>query len=231
MGMAELLWLAQKIVEAYKNMGFVSAVIFGPQGTGKTTYAFKVARDVEFAIRGLQTKDEAWKYVKFFFELPDALEYLEEITERNERIPYIIFDDASIWLSKYYWYKDYMKMFYSYYALIRSRVSAVIFTTPAPDDLAYFLREKGWYQIKIVWNNKKRKIAMAQLYEKEFARDTRGEFTTKSTHKAIDYFKVELPNDFYNNYLMKRKAKELDLLSQIRVSLSRMREENKAVPE
>ncbi|WP_054838892.1 zonular occludens toxin domain-containing protein [Sulfuracidifex metallicus] len=220
-----------KIVEAYKNMGFVSAVIFGPQGTGKTTYAFKVARDVEFAIRGLQTKDEAWKYVKFFFELPDALEYLEEITERNERIPYIIFDDASIWLSKYYWYKDYMKMFYSYYALIRSRVSAVIFTTPAPDDLAYFLREKGWYQIKIVWNNKKRKIAMAQLYEKEFARDTRGEFTTKSTHKAIDYFKVELPNDFYNNYLMKRKAKELDLLSQIRVSLSRMREENKAVPE
>ncbi|ARM76443.1 hypothetical protein B6F84_10705 [Acidianus manzaensis] len=220
--MTELLWLAQKIVEAYKSMGFVSAVIFGPQGTGKTTYAFKVARDVEFALHNLETKDEAWQYVKYFFELPDALTFIEEITERDERIPYIIFDDASIWLSKYYWYKDYMKAFYSYYALIRSRVSAVIFTTPAPDDLAYFLREKGWYQIKIVWNNKKKKIAIAQLYEKGFARNTKGDFTTKSTYKALDYFKVELPNNFYNEYLKKRKEKELDLLAQIKLSLSQI---------
>ncbi len=219
--MSELLWLAQKIVDAYRGMGFVSAVIFGPQGTGKTTYAFKVARDVEYALRCLQTKDEAWKYVKYFFELPDALEYIQEITERDERIPYIIFDDASIWLSKYYWYKDYMKMFYSYYALIRTRVSAVIFTTPAPDDLAYFLREKGWYQIKVVWNNKKKKIAKALLYTKDFARTARGDFTTKSTHTAIDFYKVELPDTFYAEYLKKRKEKELELLTQIKVSLSR----------
>jgi broad-specificity NMP kinase len=219
--MTELLWLAEQIIDAYKNMGFVSAVIFGPQGTGKTTYAFKVARDVEYALRGLQTKDEAWKYVKYFFELPDALEYIQEITERDERIPYIIFDDASIWLSKYYWYKDYMKSFYSYYALIRSRVSAVIFTTPAPDDLAYFLREKGWYQIKVVWKNKKEKIAVAMLYKKDFSRNTNGQFITKSKHEALDYYKVDLPNDFYQEYLKKRKEKELDLLTQIKVSLSK----------
>jgi hypothetical protein len=226
--MAELLWLAQKIVEAYRSMGFVSAVIFGPQGTGKTTYAFKVARDVEFALRGLQTKDEAWKYVKYFFELPEALDHIQQITERDERIPYIIFDDASIWLSKYYWYKDYMKAFYSYYALIRTRVSAVIFTTPAPDDIAYFLREKGWYQIKIVWHNKKKKFAKALLYEKEFTRNSRGDFTTKSTHTAIDYFKVEMPDDFYQEYLKKRKEKELDLLTQIKVSLSKTDVRNNA---
>jgi len=219
--MSELLWLAQKIVEAYNSTGFVSAVIFGPQGTGKTTYAFKVARDVEYELRGLETKDEAWKYVNYFFELPEALDYIQQLTEKDQRIPYIVFDDAAIWLSKYYWYKDYMKAFYSYYALIRTRVSAVIFTTPAPDDIAYFLREKGWYQIKIVWNNKKKKFAKALLYEKEFTRNTRGDFTTKSTHKAIDYFKVELPDDFYTEYLKKRKGKELDLLTQIRVSLSR----------
>lgn len=219
--MSELLWLAQRIVDAYRNMGFVSAVIFGPQGTGKTTYAFKVARDVEYEIRGLRTKDEAWQYIKYFFELPEALDFIQQLTEKDQRIPYIIFDDASIWLSKYYWYKDYMKAFYSYYALIRTRVSAVIFTTPAPDDIAYFLREKGWYQIKVVWNNRKKKIAKALLYSKEFIRNTRGDFTTKSTHTAIDFYKVELPDDFYNQYLKKRKEKELDLLAQIKVSLSR----------
>jgi len=219
--MSELLWLAQKIVDAYRNMGFVSAVIFGPQGTGKTTYAFKVARDVEYEIRGLRTKDEAWQYVRYFFELPEALDFIQQLTEKDQRIPYIIFDDASIWLSKYYWYKDYMKAFYSYYALIRTRVSAVIFTTPAPDDLAYFLREKGWYQIKVVWNSKKKKIAKALLYAKDFARTSRGDFTTKSTHTAIDFYKVELPDTFYAEYLKKRKEKELELLTQIKFSLSR----------
>jgi len=218
--MTELLWLAQKIVDAYRNMGFVSAVIFGPQGTGKTTYAFKVARDVEYALRGLETKDEAWKYVNYFFELPEALDFIQQLTEKDQRIPYIIFDDASIWLSKYYWYKDYMKMFYSYYALIRTRVSAVIFTTPSPDDLAYFLREKGWYQIKVVWNNKKKKIAKALLYAKDFARTARGDFTTKSRHTAIDFYKVELPDTFYSEYLKKRKEKELELLTQIKVSFT-----------
>jgi len=226
--MSELLWLAQRIVDAYRNMGFVSAVIFGPQGTGKTTYAFKVARDVEYEIRGLRTKDEAWQYVTYFFELPEALDFIQQLTEKDQRIPYIIFDDASIWLSKYYWYKDYMKAFYSYYALIRTRVSAVIFTTPAPDDLAYFLREKGWYQIKIVWHNKKKKIAKALLYEKEFTRNSRGDFTTKSSHTAIDYFKVQLPDDFYQEYLKKRKEKELDLLTQIKVSLSKTDVRNNA---
>ena len=225
--MTELLWLAQKIVDAYRNMGFVSAVIFGPQGTGKTTYAFKVARDVEYALRGLETKDEAWKYVNYFFELPEALDFIQQLTEKDQRIPYIIFDDASIWLSKYYWYKDYMKMFYSYYALIRTRVSAVIFTTPAPDDLAYFLREKGWYQIKVVWNSKKKKIAKALLYAKDFARTSRGDFTTKSTHTAIDFYKVELPDTFYAEYLKKRKEKELELLTQIKVSLSQRDVKNK----
>jgi len=225
--MTELLWLAQKIVDAYRNMGFVSAVIFGPQGTGKTTYAFKVARDVEYALRGLETKDEAWKYVNYFFELPEALDFIQQLTEKDQRIPYIIFDDASIWLSKYYWFKDYMKAFYSYYALMRTRVSAVIFTTPAPDDIAYFLREKGWYQIKIVWKYKKQKIGQALLYQKEFTRNKSGEFTTKSIHKAIDYFKVDLPDPFYQEYLRKRKEKELDLLTQVKVTLSPTDAKNK----
>ncbi len=97
----------------------------------------------------------------------------------------------------------------------------MIFTTPAPDDIAYFLREKGWYQIKIVWHNKKKKIAKALLYEKEFTRNTRGDFTTKSSQTAIDYYKVELSDDFYREYLKKRKEKELDLLTQIKASLSK----------
>ncbi len=78
----------------------------------------------------------------------------------------------------------------------------------------------GYHQ-KEVQQNMRKKIAKALLYEREFTRNTRGDFTTKSSQTAIDYFKVELPNDFYQEYLKKRKEKELDLLAQIKASLSK----------
>ena len=218
----DMLWLAQKIVEAYENYGFVSAVIFGPQGTGKTTYAFKVMRDVYWKLNNLETKDQAWDVVKryYFFELPEALELIYDALESDTRIPVLLFDDAGIWLSKYNWYEDYMKVFYKIFALIRTRVSAVIFTTPSPEDLAFFLREKGWYQIKIVWANKKDRIAQAKLYKKVFERDSKGNIVTKAKYKALDQFKVDLPDSFRAEYLEKRKATERKLLEKLREILT-----------
>ncbi|BFI75421.1 hypothetical protein [Sulfurisphaera ohwakuensis] len=221
-----MLWLAQKIAEAYESYGFVSAVIFGQQGSGKTTYAFKVMRDVFWKINNLETKEEAWDYVRrhYFFELPDALELIYDALNNDVRVPVLLFDDAGIWLSKYDWFADYMKVFYKIYALIRTRVSAVIFTTPSPEDLAFFLREKGWYQIKITWANKKDKIAEAKLYKKTFERDSKGNIVTKAKYKALDQFKVDLPEGFLKDYLEKRKETERKLLEELREILASYRE-------
>lgn len=220
---SNLLWLAQKIVRAYETTGFVSAVVFGKQGEGKTSYAFKVARDVFYYLYDLKSKDDAWDYVSqaYFFDLRDALAKIEEAITQQQRLPVIIFDDASIWLSKYIWYKDYMKSFYKIYALMRTMVSGVIFTTPSPDDLALFLREKGWYQIRITMVNRKKREARAMLYERKFVRNTKGEITTKMEAKAIDFFIASMPNAFYREYLKRRFDTEQKLLEEIREILQR----------
>ncbi len=95
-----MLWLAEKIVDAYNGYGFISAVIFGKQGSGKTTYALKAMRDAFYKLYNLSTKDDAWEYVKkyYFFELPEALEVIYNAFENDQRIPVILFDDAGIWL-------------------------------------------------------------------------------------------------------------------------------------
>lgn len=223
---AELLWLAQKIISAYNNIGFVSAVIFGKQGSGKTTYALKVARDVFWKLNNLQNKEDAWDYVRkaYFFELPDALDKIQDAIDNDYRIPLIIFDDAGIWLSKYVWYEDYMKVFYKIYALIRTRVSAVIFTTPSPEDIAFYLREKGWYQIRVTMVNRNKMIARATLYAKDFGRNSKGEIVTQVKTKALDFFKAQLPDNIFKEYMQRRKETESKLLQELREILSTLNE-------
>ncbi len=51
------LWLGSKIVEAYKTNGFESAIVFGKQGVGKTTYALKVAKEVYQRLGVFQFKE------------------------------------------------------------------------------------------------------------------------------------------------------------------------------
>ena len=228
---SDLLWLAQKIVNAYESYGFISAVIFGRQGSGKTTYAFKVARDVYAYLNQYETKDEAWADVErsYFFELPEALDRIEVAITTGGRIPVLILDDASIWLSKYEWYEDYMKVFYKLYALARLSITAILFTTPSPEDIAFFLREKGWYQIRVGWHLKKQRIAEARLYSKEFARNSKGELATKVVAKAIDRFKVDLPDDFYKRYIEKRRQTEEKLLQELKEILSSRRQKEEEV--
>ena len=223
-----MLWLAEKIVKAYQNVGFVSAVIFGKQGSGKTTYAFKVARDVFWKLKNLPSKDDAWEYVKtsYYFELPEALERISDAIDNDYRIPLIIFDDAGIWLSKYVWYEDYMKVFYKIYALIRTRVSAIIFTTPSPEDLAFYLREKGWYQIRVTMVNRKSMTARATLYAKDFGRNSKGEIVTEVKKKALDFFKVQLPDALYKEYMEKRRQTERKLLDELKQVLSTVVQSN-----
>ncbi|ACZ35793.1 DnaA-like protein [Betafusellovirus yellowstonense] len=223
---SDVLWLSKKIVSAYHNIGFVSAVVFGKQGSGKTTYALKVARDVFWKLNNLENKDDAWDYVRnaYFFELPNALDKIQDAIDNDYRIPLIIFDDAGIWMSKYVWYEDYMKVFYKIYALIRTRVSAVIFTTPSPEDIAFYLREKGWYQIRVTMVNRNKMIARATLYAKDFGRNTSGEIVTQVKTKALDFFKVQIPDNIYKEYMQRRKETERKLLEELRKTLSTLNE-------
>lgn len=216
------LWLADRIIEAYRANGFVSAIIFGKQGTGKTTYALKTARDV-FATIMNKDKNDVWNLVEAHtvLDLQKAVPIIRDAVQTGQKVPVIIFDDASIWLSKYIWYKKYMLKLYRLYAIMRNIVAGVIFTTPSPNDIALFLREKGWYQIKVTWKNKKDKIALAQLYTKSLYRNNSGQFVEKHKYKAIDEYKVELPNAIYQRHIQTRLEIEARLINELASELEK----------
>ncbi len=123
------LWLTQQILKEYKRDGFISALVFGKQGNGKTTYALITAKEVYEKLG----YEKPWETAldRLYFELPESIPLLRQAFHERKKIPVIIFDDASIWFSKYYWYTDVQRAFFKIYALIRTLVTAVIFTTPS----------------------------------------------------------------------------------------------------
>lgn len=209
-------YISTQIKESYDNEGFTSAIIFGRQGSGKTVFAFKCTVD---AIRAIYNVDvtQAWNIVKrlMFFELPDTIPLIMNAIKQNVRLPVIIFDDAGTWLSKYRWQKQYMKAFFDLYSVIRTRVSAILFTTPSPDDIAKFLREKSWFYVHVGIHDKKKKSSKVSTYETRYEQDSRGIFYQKYVKVEDKYFVHLMPNDVYEEYKMQRRLLEEKITSNL----------------
>jgi hypothetical protein len=213
----EWLWLGTRIASAHKTNGFESAIVFGKQGAGKTTYALKVAKEVYQQLG--HEPDEAWRYAldSLFFELKDALRMMKIFRENDRTIPVIIFDDAGIWLQKYLWYKEEMIKFYRVYNIIRNIVNGLIFTTPSPNDIAFYVREKGWKLIKITRNGRQpdntpkaiAKIAVNKITV------VKGRITNKIKWRTVDDYTVKLPDWVYKEYVERRKVYEEKLMEEL----------------
>jgi len=225
------LWLTEQILKEYKRDGFVSALVFGKQGNGKTTYAMVTAKEVYEKLG----YENPWGTAldRLYFELPESLPLLKEAFHERKKIPVIVFDDASIWFSKYYWYTDVQKAFFKIYALIRTLTTCVIFTTPSPNDLSFFLREKSWKKIKITKNGVETKgpkkgvrRARAWLYKSDFKRNTNGDFTTAVEKEAVDDFYLEIPDEIFNKYMEKRYKAIERLLGEIEEVLQKIQPES-----
>ena len=216
------LWLGSKIIEAYKTNGFESAIVFGKQGVGKTTYALKVAKEVYQRLG--HEPHEAWEFAldSLFFELKDALRLMKIFRENDRTIPVIIFDDAGLWLQKYEWQREDLMKFYKVYNIIRNIVSGLIFTTPSPNDITFYVREKGWKLVKIIRNGSqkngfskaKAKIAVNTITIKK------GKVQNVVKWKTIDDYTVHLPDWVFKEYQERRKVYEEKALEELDKILS-----------
>lgn len=221
MSSENLFYLSNQIIESYNTEGFTSGIIFGRQGSGKTAFALKVMVESIKSIYNLDTQ-EAWNVAKrlLFFELTDALPIISYAVRNNIRLPVILFDDAGIWLSKYRWTKQYMKLFFDLYSVIRTRVSAVLFTTPSPDDIAKFLREKSWFYVRVGIHDRKKRSSKETTYETQFAQDSRGNFYQKYVKVEEKYFVHIIPNDVYNEYSEARRIVEARITDELSSELN-----------
>jgi hypothetical protein len=210
------LWLGSKIINAYKTNGFESAIVFGKQGVGKTTYALKVAKEVYQRLG--HDPQEAWEFAldSLFFELKDALRLMKIFRENDRTIPVIIFDDAGLWLQKYEWQREDLMKFYKVYNIIRNIVSGIIFTTPSPNDITFYVREKGWKLVKIVRNGSAKGIRRARA---KIAVNTitikKGKVQNVVKWKTIDDYYVHLPDWIFKEYQERRKIYEEKALEEL----------------
>ena len=121
-------YLSKLIEEAHANDGFISAFVYGPQGSGKTSYSLRIAADV------YGDWNTALKHLFFY---PDEvidlmLRTLEKLeTGEGEKIKVLIMDDAGVWLSRTKWWEESKQEFAELFDLIRTVCSCVIFNSPA----------------------------------------------------------------------------------------------------
>jgi hypothetical protein len=135
--------LAGRIVQAYNRGSFIAAIIYGRQGAGKSVYAIKVAYD---ALRRLgflkphHSTREVYKHYMIF----SAYQLLHRArqADAHNRIPLLIWDDAGVHGGSYLFFTDphLAKAIADTFRVIRTRVSAMLFTTPSPRDLLKPLR-------------------------------------------------------------------------------------------
>ncbi len=112
-------------------------------------------------------------------------------------------------------------------------MTAVIFTTPSPNDISFFLREKSWKKIKITKNGVETKgpkkgvrRARAWLYKSDFKRDSNGDFKTAVEKEAVDDFYLEIPDEIFNRYMEKRYKAIERLFTEIEEILQKIQHES-----
>ncbi len=79
------LWLTQQILKEYKRDGFISALVFGKQGNGKTTYALITAKEVYEKLG----YENPWETAldRLYFELPESIPLLRQAFHERKKIP------------------------------------------------------------------------------------------------------------------------------------------------
>ena len=134
-----MLTLTKLILKAVKHNGFVSALIYGEMGVGKTSYALHVGSEVY-----------GWNKVLnyLYFKPQEAIKAMRKALERGERIPLIIMDDVGYWLGKLTWWEPQKVAFMDFYNLIRSVCASVLFTCPT-DEIPKTIKKKIFFRVAI----------------------------------------------------------------------------------
>jgi len=138
--MKRKLTLSKLIKRAYERNGYVSAIVFGEMGIGKTSYALHVAAQV------YGSWDKALDCL--FFKPQDAIRVMRKALDSGKRIPVLIMDDAGFWLGKLTWWERQKVMFMDFYNLIRTVCAGIIFTSPT-DELPKIMRKKMYFRVGI----------------------------------------------------------------------------------
>jgi len=112
----------------YRDDEFHMMSIYGGKGKGKTTYSCKVGVDV--LSHGQWSKDD-WDVVweRLVFPPTEFIDKLNSIKE-GERLEFLIWDDAGLWLNALDWHDPFVQAVQKYLNVARTDMACLLMTTP-----------------------------------------------------------------------------------------------------
>jgi hypothetical protein len=187
--------------------------VYGALRLGKSAYAFKTGLQTLKELYGLKEEgkggawDELKRYIMFhpehFFQKRRQMDELG-----IERIPFLIWDDAGLWLYALDWYDPFINAFLKELNVIGTRIGALIFTSPSPKFILRKLRHfPDSFNVRIIDTSVKpdhiwRRLAKG--YKQWFLPDGK----SRVKLKFEDEFSALMPDTFYKWYKPLRDAYE-----------------------
>ena len=170
-------------------------IVFGPQRTGKSSYALQVMFDIY----------RDWNTVldHTFFKLEDVVTFLRNQIKTGKIIECICWDDAGVYGSKqlYFTKRRLAEYLQNLFDVIGTAVKGIILTTPSPEGLLKAVRSYEFYRVKVTKENQ---------YYRRVATGYKNVLLPSGTRyiqkKFKDTFDVRLPQDFYDEYIEIRKS-------------------------
>ncbi len=203
------LYFTPIIKRLHKQYGFISILIYGPQGSGKTTLAIKIMRDL------YGSYDRALNHL--FFDLQNFVSTLEYYFNNKQRALAVTLDDAALELHRQQYRQNITTLFEKIYNLARTVSTCFIFTTIHVDDILRGLRNKFMYRVSMQRINYK--LALGKIYH----------FTITPQLQPIirlvahQYVRLDLPKTFWRDYEVKRRDAVAKLFHQFKAAVARKR--------
>lgn len=177
--------------------------VYAGLGKGKSTYAIKAGVEVLINVYGI-SEEEAWIRVRelLCFHPKQFFDKLDQIRKTGlYRVPFIIWDDAGLWLYALDWNDPFIKSLGKYMNVARSRLASMILTTPSPTWIIKKLRGfPDSVNIKIVKKTGAKGaewLRRARAYQQDMLPDT---IKYRVHTKFDDHFNCRMPDNFYHWY-------------------------------
>ena len=174
-------------------------IVYGPHGTGKSTYLAKCLAQLNHTWDPEVLKNfMIWKPTM----LADVIEHVEESGHEEMMVGC---DDAGVWLNALKWNHPLLAKLTEYFDTIRMHFHAIMFTSPLP--LHVIKRIRGLPQaitVKIVkLNRNPNKPREARGYSQYMLPDLKH---TGVHPEFIDHFFAIMPEKFYSWYYPQRRS-------------------------
>ena len=210
-----MLVLSAKICQAVKGDNFLSLMICGRRGVGKTAYSLWSLHEslVELGYSDSKAWDLALGSLKF--SISDVVGYLSEAVESDTKQIGLIWDDVRSFASGSM-YHSHVKLVSKLTALldvVRTGVHCLILTTPSSKGLLGVLTSYDDFLVKVHHSDQGGMFRQAVAYRWS----TLPSGQRRIYKKFKDNYSCYLPKKIYDRYTATRKTAMLNILSEISI--------------